>query len=72
MTQPREPLSTITFVDNYCAAYQNLFSDVRSFEAFRACHQLAVHPLPVLDSSSLNMFWFYSVKVLFWQYSRFN
>lgn len=46
MTQPREPLSTITFVDNYCAAYQNLFFDVRSFEAFKWLHLGMIADIP--------------------------
>lgn len=38
MTQPREPVSTVTFMDNYCAVYQNLFPEVKSFEAFKWLH----------------------------------
>jgi SRSO17 transposase len=36
MTTPREPHSTISFVDQYCSAYQHLFADVRTFERFKS------------------------------------
>jgi SRSO17 transposase len=35
MTTPREPHSTISFVDQYCSAYRHLFADVRTFECFK-------------------------------------
>lgn len=38
MTQPRIPNTTITFVDNYCSAYQKLSPEVRSYEAFKRLH----------------------------------
>ena len=38
MVAPREAVSTVTFIDNYCALYQNVFADVRSFEAFKFLH----------------------------------
>lgn len=38
MVEPREPKPTIRFVDEYCQWYQPLFSDVRSFEAFKHLH----------------------------------
>lgn len=38
MVKPREAVSTVTFIDNYCAVYRNLFVDVRSFEAFKYLH----------------------------------
>ncbi len=38
MVEPREPVSTVGFVDQYCQIYQNLFSDVRNFEAFKFLH----------------------------------
>jgi SRSO17 transposase len=34
----REPASTIKFVDDYCQWYRKLFSEVRSFEAFKYLH----------------------------------
>lgn len=38
MTQPRIPNTTITLIDNYCSAYQELFPEVRSYEAFKRLH----------------------------------
>ena len=38
MVAPREALSTVTLIDNYCALYRELFADVRSFEAFKFLH----------------------------------
>ena len=38
MVEPRPPAPTVKFVDEYCQWYQNLFSDVRSFEAFKGLH----------------------------------
>lgn len=38
MAQPRMPTPTVNFVDEYCQAYQNLFPEVRSFEAFKYLH----------------------------------
>jgi len=38
MTQPRDPKPSVKFVDEYCAIYQNLFPEVRSFESFRNLH----------------------------------
>jgi SRSO17 transposase len=38
MVEPRVAVRTVTFVDNYCAAYQHLFPEVRSFEAFKFLH----------------------------------
>jgi SRSO17 transposase len=38
VTQPRNPKPSVKFVDEYCAAYQNLFPEVRSFENFRDLH----------------------------------
>jgi SRSO17 transposase len=34
----REAVNTVTFIDNYCASYRDLFADVRSFEAFKFLH----------------------------------
>jgi SRSO17 transposase len=36
MTTPREPISTISFIDQYCSHYQDLFPDVRAFEHFKS------------------------------------
>lgn len=38
MGLPRTPCTTVTFVDHYCAAYQHLFPEVRSFENFKFLH----------------------------------
>ena len=38
MVEPRPAAPTIKFVDEYCQWYKNLFSDVRSFEAFKYLH----------------------------------
>lgn len=38
MSKPRTPAETVTFVDEYCAAYRDLFADVRSFEYFKLLH----------------------------------
>lgn len=35
MVEPRVAVKTVTFVDNYCAAYRDIFPEVRSFEAFK-------------------------------------
>jgi SRSO17 transposase len=35
MTQARPAAATVTFVDEYCQLYQDLFPDVRSFEHFK-------------------------------------
>src|SRR5687767_8075760 len=38
MDKPRPSRTTLKFIDEYCANYRNLFSDVRSFEAFKHLH----------------------------------
>ena len=38
MLETRLPSPTVNFVDEYCAAYQTLFPQVRSFEAFKHLH----------------------------------
>lgn len=35
MTRARRATATVTFVDEYAERYQELFPDVRSFEAFK-------------------------------------
>jgi SRSO17 transposase len=35
---PRTPETTIPLVDQYCAYYQDLFPDVRSYESFTLLH----------------------------------
>lgn len=46
MVEPREPVRTITFIDNYCEVYRDLFADVRSFEAFKYLHLGMISELP--------------------------
>jgi SRSO17 transposase len=38
MTAVRPATTTVAFVDTYCAAYRNVFSDVRSFDHFTRLH----------------------------------
>jgi SRSO17 transposase len=38
MVAPRDAVATVTFVDNYCAAYAHLFPEVRTFENFKYLH----------------------------------
>lgn len=35
MVAPRKANPTVKFIDDYCQAYQNLFPEVRSFEALK-------------------------------------
>jgi len=46
MVTPREAISTVTFIDNYCAIYQDVFADVRSFEAFKFLHLGMISEIP--------------------------
>lgn len=46
MVEPRVAQQTVTFVDNYCAAYRNLFPEVRSFEAFKFLHLGMISDIP--------------------------
>jgi SRSO17 transposase len=38
MSKARKATPTVTFIDEYCRLYQDLFSDVRSFEHFKFLH----------------------------------
>lgn len=38
MNLPREAIATVSLIDQYCAAYQDLFPEVRSFECFKFLH----------------------------------
>ncbi|BAZ40208.1 transposase [Calothrix sp. NIES-4101] len=38
MVMPRKPATTVSFIDDYCAAYQDIFPEVRSFESFKYLH----------------------------------
>jgi SRSO17 transposase len=46
MVEPRVAVKTVTFVDNYCAAYQDIFPEVRSFEAFKFLHLGMISEIP--------------------------
>lgn len=46
MVVPREALSTVTLIDNYCAIYRDLFADVRSFEVFKFLHLGMISEIP--------------------------
>ena len=35
----RDPRPTVSLIDRYCSAYNDLFSDVRSYECFKYLHQ---------------------------------
>lgn len=38
MVEPGKPVPTVKFIDEYCQIYQNIFPEVRSFEAFKYLH----------------------------------
>ena len=46
MVTPRKAVSTVTFIDNYCSIYRDLFADVRSYEAFKFLHLGMISELP--------------------------
>lgn len=46
MVEPRNAVSTVTFIDNYCTIYRDLFADVRSFEAFKFLHIGTLSEIP--------------------------
>lgn len=46
MVEPKEAIETVTFVDNYCAAYEQMFPEVRSFEAFKFLHLGMISDVP--------------------------
>ena len=68
VTPQREASPTVGFIDNYCQAYQNLFSDVRNYEAFKLIHLGMLSEIPrkslpkiaravgLKDSQGLNYF----------------
>jgi SRSO17 transposase len=43
---PRKPRSTLNVVDQYCALYQDLFADVRSFNHFKGLHVGLISEMP--------------------------
>ncbi len=46
MVTPREAISTVTFIDNYCSLYRDLNASVRSFEAFKFLHLGMLSEIP--------------------------
>lgn len=46
MSMPRQPVTTMKFVDDYCALYQDVFPDVRSFELFKWLHVGLIAEIP--------------------------
>jgi SRSO17 transposase len=46
MSVARAPIETVSFIDQYCALYQDQFPDVRSFEHFKLLHLGLVAELP--------------------------
>jgi len=57
MIAPRIPVATVRFVDDYCAAYQDIFPEVRSFESFKYLHvgimsEIKRKSLPAMPSAS--------------------
>jgi SRSO17 transposase len=46
MSMPRQPVTTMKCVDDYCALYQDVFPDVRSFELFKLLHVGLIAEIP--------------------------
>jgi SRSO17 transposase len=46
VTPRREASPTVNFIDHYCQAYQELFSDVRNYEAFKLTHLGMLSEIP--------------------------
>lgn len=46
MVEPRPAVATVGFADDYCNHYQDLFADVRNFEAFKFLHIGMISELP--------------------------
>ena len=42
---PRTPETTVSVVDQYCDFYQEMFSDVRSYEYFKYLHLGIISPI---------------------------
>ena len=58
MNLPREAVMTVSNVSQYCAAYQDLFPEVRSYECFKFLHvgmisELKRKSLPVMPQGGL-------------------
>ena len=46
MVEPRLPVTTVSFIDEYCNYYQDLFADVRNFEAYKCLVLGMISELP--------------------------
>lgn len=46
MDEPRQPIATVGFIDEYCLLYRCVFSDVRLYECFKLLHVGILSPLP--------------------------
>jgi SRSO17 transposase len=46
MSMPCQPATTMKFVDDYCAQYQDVFPDVRSFELCQWLHIGLIAEIP--------------------------
>jgi len=51
MSKARQAVPTVTFVDEYCQGYQDLFPDVRSFEHFKYLHVGMLKDDPTQDTA---------------------
>jgi len=43
-------ITTVSFVDQYCAAYQDLFPEVRDYECFKFLHLGMISELKIFTS----------------------
>ena len=41
----RSPTPTVSIIDRYCSAYNDIFPEVRSYECFKYLHQGIVSPI---------------------------
>ena len=41
----RSPTPTVSIIDRYCSAYDDLFPEVRSYECFKYLHQGIISPI---------------------------
>ncbi len=41
----RTPTPTVSIIDRYCSAYNDIFPEVRSYECFKYLHQGIVSPI---------------------------
>lgn len=43
---PRDAQPTVSFIDEYCSGYQDLFREVRGYECFKSLHLGMISPIP--------------------------